>query len=78
MSRVVTVTGKAVKFPYNYKLKLFARTIFYHLLKVRTVIRSGGESTVNICTNYLNIVLFSKSLAFTQLPFNRLFALIIT
>ena len=78
MSGVVTVTGKAVEFPYNDKLKLFISTIFYHFLEVRTIIRSGRESTVDVCTNDLHIVLFGKSLALTQLTFNRLFTLIIT
>lgn len=56
MSGVVTVTCKAVEFPYNDKLKLFARAILYHLLKVGMVIRSDRESTVDVYTNDLNIV----------------------
>ena len=56
MSGVVTVTCKAIEIPYNDKLKLFARAILYHVLKVRTVIHSGRESTVYVCTNDLNIM----------------------
>ena len=39
MCRIITVAGKAVKFPYNDGVKLLFSAILSHLLEIRAVIR---------------------------------------
>lgn len=75
--RIVFITGKSVKLPNDYNLKLFAGTVFIHPLKIGTAVGSCRQRTVDVGFNDLNIIFLGKSLAFAKLSFNRFFTLII-
>ena len=77
MCRIVFITGKSVKLPNDYNLKLFAGTVFNHPLKIGTAVGSCRQRTVDVGFNDLNIIFLCKRLTFTQLAFNGLFTLII-
>ena len=52
---VVTVPGKAVQLPDNDDIKDPALAVFDHLLKLRAVVRLGGDGTVNVSqSNFFN------------------------
>ena len=77
MCGIIAIAGKAIKFPYNNGFKLLLCAVLDHLLKIGTVVRLSRHRTINICSDNLNAILFSKGFAFAQLTFNRLFSLII-
>jgi hypothetical protein len=74
---IVTISGKAVKLPYDDDLELFFGTVPNHSLKRGTVICLCGERSVDVRLDDLNIVFRGESLAFTKLTINALLSLVI-
>ena len=76
-STVVAVSGKAVEFPDQHNVKQLLVAVFYHLLKLRAVVRFGRDGTVNVVLDDGDAILFRIGSAFTNLAFNGFFALVI-
>ena len=76
-STVVAVSGKAVQLPDQHDVKQLFVAVFYHLLKLRAVVCLGGDSTVNIVLDDGDAILFRIGRAFTNLPFDGFFALVV-
>ena len=74
---VVAVPGKAVQLPDQHNVKQLLVAVFYHLLKLRAVVRLGRDGTVNVVLDDGDAVLFRIGSAFTNLAFNGFFALVI-
>ena len=74
---VIAVPGKAVKFPDQHDVKQLLIAVFYHLLKLRAVVRFGRDGTVNVVLDDGDAILFRIGSAFTNLAFNGFFALVI-
>ena len=74
---VVTVPGKAVKFPDQNNVKQLLVAVLDHLLELRAVVRLGRDSTVDIVLDDGDAVLFRIGRAFTNLAFNGFFALVV-
>ena len=75
---VVTISGKAVKFPDQHDVKQLLIAVFYHLLELRAIVRLGRDGTVNVMLNNGDAVLFRIGSAFPNLTFDGFFTLIIT
>ena len=77
VGRIITVSGKAVKFPdqHNVKQPLFA--VLYHLLELRTIVSFSGKGAVDVVLDDGDAVLFRIGRAFTNLAFNGFFALVV-
>ena len=75
---VVAVPGKAVELPDQHNVKQLLVAVLYYLLELRAVVRLGRDGTVNIVLDDGNAVLFSISRAFTNLPFDGFFTLVVT
>jgi len=65
--RVIAITCKAVKFPYNNHIKVAFVAIFNHPLKLGTIICFGRQCAVYIGINNGHFVLFGKFHTFTEL-----------
>ena len=74
---VVAVPGKTVKLPDQHNVKQLFVAVFYHLLKLRAVVRFGRDGTVNVVLDDGDAILFRIGSAFTNLAFNGFFALVI-
>ena len=74
---VVAVPGKTVKLPDQHNVKQLFVAVFYHLLKLRAVVRFGRDGTVNVVLDDSDAILFRIGSAFTNLAFNGFFALVI-
>ncbi len=74
---VIAVSGKAVKFPDQHDVKQLLIAVFYHLLELRAVVCLGRDGTVNIVFDHSDAVLFGIGGAFTNLTFDRFFALVV-
>ena len=74
---VVAVSGKAVKFPDQNDIKQLLVAVFYHLLELRAVIGLGGDGTVDVVLDDGDVVLFGIGRAFTDLPLDGFFALVV-
>ena len=75
---VVAVSGKAVKFPDQHNVKQLFVTVLYHLLELRAVIRLSRDGTVDVVLDDGDAVLLSIRRAFTDLPLDGFFTLVIT
>ena len=75
---VVAIPGKAVQLPDQHNVKQLLVAVLYHLLELRAVVRLGRDGTVNIVLDDGDAVLFSISRAFTNLPFDGFFTLVVT
>ena len=74
---VVAVSGKAVQFPDQHDIKQLFVAVFYHLLKLRAVVRFCRDGTVDVVLDDGDAVLLRIGSAFTNLAFNGFFALVI-
>ena len=74
---VVAVPGKTVKLPDQHNVKQLFVAVFYHLLKLRAVVRLGGDSTVNIVLDDGDAIFLGISRAFPDLAFDGFFALVV-
>ena len=74
---VVAVPGKAIQLPDKNDVKQLLVAVFYHLLKLRAVIRLGRDGTVNVMLNNGDTVLFRIGSAFPNLTFDRFFTLVV-
>ena len=75
---VVTIPGKAVKFPDQHNVKQLLVAVLNHLLELRAVVRLGRDSTVNVVLDDSDAVFLGIRRAFTNLTFNGFFALVVT
>ena len=74
---VVAVPGKAVKLPDQHDIKQLFVAVFYHLLKLRAVVRLGRDGTVNVVLDDGDAILFRIGRALPNLTFDGFFALVI-
>ena len=74
---VIAVSGKAVKFPDQHDVKQLLIAVFYHLLKLRAVIRLSRNGTVDVVLDDGDAVLLSIRRAFTNLTFDGFFTLVV-
>jgi hypothetical protein len=74
---VVAVPGKTVQLPDQHNTKQLLVAVLNHLLELRAVVRLGGDSTVNIVLDDGDAVFLGISRAFTNLPFDGFFALVV-
>ena len=75
--RIITVSGKAVKFPDQHNVKQPFLAVFNHLLELRTIVRFGRECTVNIVLDDCDAVLLCIGRALTNLAFDGFFTLVV-
>ena len=61
----------------EYEIPFPSVAVFYHSLKIGTVIVRTRHGTVDICTEYQNVIFLSILLAHSELPFDRLLGLVI-
>ena len=74
---IVAVPGKTVELPDQHDVEQLLVAVFYHLLELRAIVRLSRDGTVNIVLDDGDAVLFSIGGAFTNLTFDRFFALIV-
>ena len=74
---VVAVPGKTVQLPDQHNVKQLLVAVLDHLLELWTVVRLGRDGTVNIVLDDGDAVFLGISRAFTNLPFDGFFALVI-
>ena len=74
---IKTIPGKAVKFPDENNIKQLLAAVFDHLLELRTIVRFGGERTVNVVFDDRDAVLFRIGGAFPNLSLDGFFTLVI-
>ena len=74
---VIAVSGKAVKFPDQHDVKQLLIAVFYHLLKLRAVIRLSRNGTVDVVLDDGDAVLLSIRRAFTNLTLDGFFTLVV-
>ena len=77
MNRIVLVTRKAVKLPYQYNRKLPLCAVLNHALKIWTLIRSCRNRTVNVMLNNTIPMLLGVALTFPELTFDTFFTLVV-
>ena len=75
--RIITIPGKAVKFPDQHNVKQPFLAVLDHLLEFRTIVRFGRKCTVNIVLDDRDAVFLGIGRTFTNLAFNGFFALVI-
>ena len=69
------IPGKAVELPDQNHIEDFLRTVLYHPLEVRAVIRFGRVGTVDIGADHGDTVLLGVVLTVAQLSLNGRFTL---
>ena len=74
---IVAVPGKTVELPDQHDVEQLLVAVFYHLLELRAVVRLGRDGTVDVVLDDGDAVLFGIGGAFTNLPFNGFFALVV-
>ena len=77
MCRIVTVPGKAVELPDQHDIKQPLFAVLDHLLELRPIVRFCRDGTVNVVLDDGDAILFGISRTFTNLAFDRFFALVI-
>ena len=77
VGRIITVSGKTVKFPDQHNVKQPFLAVLDHLLEIRAVVGFGGKGTVNVVFDHSDAVLFGISRTFTNLAFDGFLTLVI-
>ena len=77
LGTIITIPGKAVQFPDQHNAKQLLVAVFYHLLKLRAVVRLGRDGTVNIVLDDGDAILFRIGRALPDLTFDRFFTLVV-
>ena len=62
---------------YEYEIPFPAIAVFYHSLKIGTIVVCTRHGTVDISAEYQNVIFLSVLLAHSELPFDRLLGLVI-
>ena len=77
MNRIVLVTRKAVKLPYQHHRKLPLCAVLDHTLEIWTLIRPCRNRTVNIMLDNTIPMLLAVTLTFPELTFDTFFTLVV-
>jgi hypothetical protein len=71
MSRIVSIPGESVKFPYDDYIKQVLSAVFDHSLELWAIVCFGRQGAINIGAEDSDIVLFCVFLAFAELSLYR-------
>ena len=77
VGRIITVSGKTVKFPDQHNVKQPFLAVLDHLLEIRAVVGFGRKGAVNVVLDHGDAVLFGISRTFTNLAFDGFLTLVI-
>ena len=74
---IITIPGKAVKFPDQHDVKQLFVAVLDHLLELWAIVCLGRDGTVDVVLDDGNAVFLGICRAFTNLAFNGFFTLVV-